>query len=108
MAILSSAVLVGIAVGPGCQTRCNSNFDCGDGDGYCNVGLGRCETECFTDQDCREPPECQANPLGCTPKGFRCNGLKRCVGKFSFARVGVPSFRQEVASFGSLAAEAMD
>jgi hypothetical protein len=87
-AIVSSAVLLGIAVGPGCQTRCNSNFDCGDGDGYCNVGLGRCETECFTDQDCREPPECQANPLGCTPKGFRCNGLKRCVGKFSFTRVG--------------------
>jgi hypothetical protein len=88
IAVAALTSLVVFTFGPGCQTRCNNNFDCGEGDGYCNVGLGRCETQCFTDTDCRMPPECQSNPLNCTPNGFRCNGLGRCVGKFSFNREG--------------------
>jgi hypothetical protein len=88
LALVTSVVGIAFALAPGCQTRCSNNFDCGDGDGYCNVGLGRCETQCFTDQDCRMPPECQSNPLNCKPNGFRCNGIGRCVGKFTFARQG--------------------
>lgn len=64
--------------GTGCQTRCFNNFDCGPGS-FCFDG--RCETECFTDEDCREPPECAGNPTTCQPKGLKCSGLGRCVGR---------------------------
>ncbi|MEM1025884.1 MAG: hypothetical protein AAGD10_18195 [Myxococcota bacterium] len=60
-----------------CQLRCENSFDCGEGS-FCSSG--RCETECFTDQDCREPPECRDNPTACRPKGLSCSGLGRCVG----------------------------
>ena len=61
-----------------CQLRCEDSFDCGEGS-FCTAG--RCETECFTDQDCREPPECRDNPTACRPKGLSCSGLGRCVGE---------------------------
>ncbi|MBI2373241.1 MAG: hypothetical protein HYV07_04515 [Deltaproteobacteria bacterium] len=74
------ATLAAFAIGPGCQTRCFNSFDCGDGSFCYN---GRCETECFTDDDCRHPPECQDNPLACQPKGFKCNSVGRCVGRYN-------------------------
>jgi hypothetical protein len=74
--LLLVILLAGLG-GLGCQTRCSNNFDCGDGS-FCIEG--RCETECFTDQDCREPPECQGNPTACRPKGLKCSALGRCVG----------------------------
>lgn len=78
------AMAGGFALGPGCQVRCESNFDCGD-QGYCSPS-GRCETECFSDQDCQKPPECLNNPTACRPKGLRCNGVGRCVGQYQFVR----------------------
>lgn len=57
--------------------KCESNFDCGT-DAYC-APTGRCETECFIDEDCRSPPECQSNPTACVPRGLRCNGSGRCI-----------------------------
>lgn len=67
-----------LAAGPGCQTRCERPGDCSSGS-FCR--LGHCETECFVDQDCLSPPECQGNPLACVPKGLRCNALGKCVGQ---------------------------
>lgn len=72
--------LSSITLGPGCQTRCLTNFECGDGS-YCSA-LGRCETDCFTNLDCRQPAECDDNPSVCQPRGFRCNSSGRCVGSF--------------------------
>ena len=86
-AFLAVTVLVGVAVGPGCQTRCFSNFDCGGEGSYCSA-LGRCETECFTDEDCRKPPECQNNPSACLPKGLWCNGIGKCKGRITISRTG--------------------
>lgn len=74
-AVAATGVL--LATASGCQNRCFNNFDCGPGS-FCFDG--RCETECFTDQDCREPPECAGNPTACQPKGLKCSGLGRCVG----------------------------
>ncbi len=82
------ATLAGISAGPGCQTRCNGNFDCYGGS-YCNAASGRCETECFTDQDCREPPECQGNPSACVPKGLFCASDGRCEGPPVFKSTGL-------------------
>jgi len=61
---------------PGCQTRCYTAFDCGTGS-FCNNG--RCETQCFVDDDCIHPPDCRDNPLACEPRGLRCNAVGRCV-----------------------------
>ncbi len=77
-AMSAGFVLLAVAVGPGCQTRCFNAFDCGEGSFCLN---GRCETECFTDEDCQNPPECQANPAACVCKGLRCNPVGRCVGR---------------------------
>ena len=79
----SLAVLAGVVAGPGCQTRCFNAFDCGPGS-FCAPD-GRCEIECFTDQECREPIECRDNPAGCRPKGLTCNSQGRCTGSFRFA-----------------------
>ncbi len=78
----SIAVLAGVAIGPGCQTRCFNAFDCGPGS-FCAPD-GRCETECFTDLDCREPIECADNPASCRPKGLTCNGQGKCTGSYRF------------------------
>lgn len=85
-AFASVAIFAGVSAGPGCQTRCFNNFDCGEG-GFCSQ-LGRCETECFSNKDCQEPPECQSNPVACQPKGLACNSLGRCVGTFKFVDRG--------------------
>ncbi len=82
-----AALSAGFLVGPGCQSRCSSNFDCGTS-AYCVVATGRCETECFADEDCRRPPECQDNPTACRPKGLSCNGYGRCVGIYNPVAVG--------------------
>ena len=75
--VLSAAATLAITAGmPGCQTRCLSSFECGDF-AYCNDG--RCETECYVDDDCVYPPDCRDNPLACAPKGVRCNSIGRCV-----------------------------
>lgn len=37
-------------------------------------------TDCYTDEDCRLPPECASDPVSCTPKGDRCSGDGRCIG----------------------------
>ncbi len=75
--VLSAAATLAITAGmPGCQTRCLSSFECGDF-AYCNDG--RCETECYVDDDCVHPPDCRDNPLACAPKGVRCNSIGRCV-----------------------------
>lgn len=85
---VSAAFSVGAALtlavfisGPGCQTRCFNDFDCGEGS-FC-APLGTCETECFTNYDCRMPPECSDNPAVCQPRGFLCNPSGRCVGSYS-------------------------
>ena len=62
-----------------CQTRCFSDFDCGDLS-FC-TSSGRCETECFTDRDCTHPPECEGNPAACECKGLRCNPYGACIGQ---------------------------
>lgn len=72
------ATLIGLSSGPGCQTRCTTSFDCGEGS-FCLAG--RCETQCVLDQDCLSPPECQGNPRACQPRGLRCNPVGRCVGQ---------------------------
>ncbi len=64
---------------PGCQGVCRDQFDCG-GQQFCDQPSGRCLTECFTDQDCRSPSECQGNPTACTPRGARCSSVGRCIG----------------------------
>jgi hypothetical protein len=71
-------VVAGMYVGPGCQSRCTTSFECGDGS-FCSSG--RCQTECFQDQDCREPEICQDNPTACKPLGILCNSVGRCVGR---------------------------
>lgn len=68
------------SIGPGCQGTCKDQFDCGDQQ-FCDVPSGRCMTECFTDQDCRSPPECLGNPTACAPRGLRCNSVGRCMGR---------------------------
>jgi hypothetical protein len=83
-ALSAMVTLAAFALGPGCQTRCFNNFDCGERS-YCSP-LGRCETECFTDIDCRHPPECEDNTI-CQPRGFRCNSVGRCVGTFDIPRI---------------------
>ncbi len=80
--LTSFAMLAGLTVGPGCQTRCFNAFDCGAGS-FCSPE-GRCEIECFTDIECREPLECRDNPAGCRPKGLTCNGQGRCTGSYLF------------------------
>lgn len=80
-AVGAALTLAAFAVGPGCQTRCFNDFDCGQGS-FCTP-LGRCETECFTNYDCRTPPECADNPAVCQPRGFLCNSSGRCVGSYS-------------------------
>lgn len=82
--VTSVALLAGVMVGQGCQTRCLNNFDCGNEGSFCSQG--RCQTECFTDLDCQQPPDCQNNPTACPPKGLRCNGVGRCVGSFQLRR----------------------
>lgn len=69
--------LLAFLSGPGCQTRCLNQFDCGD-NGFCFDG--RCQTDCFTHEDCRSPPECEGNPRNCTPRGLFCNPVGKCVG----------------------------
>jgi hypothetical protein len=73
-----------------CQTRCFSDFDCGDLS-FCTAA-GRCETECFTDKDCTHPPECEANPAACQCKGLRCNPYGACIGQ-CFGGFRQPSIR---------------
>lgn len=75
----SVALVVLLVIAQGCETRCINNFDCGGSGAFC--AQGRCQTECFSDLDCLQPPECQGNPTACPPKGLRCNGVGRCVGK---------------------------
>lgn len=77
--------IAAVLAGPGCQTRCGNNFDCGTG--YCSP-LGRCETECFTNEDCLHPPECQDNPTACRPRGLLCNAIGRCQGVVSILNNG--------------------
>ena len=84
--VFSFAVLVGVIAGPGCQTRCFNAFDCGPGS-FCSVE-GRCETECFTDENCREPVECIDNPAGCRPKGLICNAQGKCTGNYRLSDNG--------------------
>lgn len=73
------AVLAGVWAGPGCQSACQGDFDC-IGSGYCDQVTGRCQRDCFTDEDCRNPPECRENPAACTPLGLFCSGSGRCRG----------------------------
>lgn len=89
LAVGALALSAGIVFGPGCQGRCSSNFDCG-GFAFCSDS-GRCETECFSDMDCRRPPECEANPTACTPLGLTCNSIGRCKGEYNPARAGTVS-----------------
>ena len=80
----------------GCQTRCFSDFDCGDLS-FCTPS-GRCETECFTDKDCTNPPECDGNPAACECKGLRCNPYGACVGQCysDFTKVQAPPEQDEI------------
>ena len=75
----SFAILAGMWAGPGCQTACQGDFDC-IGSGYCDQVTGRCQRDCFTDEDCRNPPECRENPTACKPLGLYCSGSGRCRG----------------------------
>ncbi len=77
------ALFAGLAAGPGCQQRCTGSFDC-QGHGYCEITTGRCEVDCLTDRDCREPPECRDNPAACIPKGLFCTSDNRCSGPPQF------------------------
>lgn len=83
-AVSGVLTLGALTLGPGCQTRCFQTSECGAGS-FCSPA-GRCETECFTNLDCRQPPECQNNPTACTPRGLNCNPFGRCVGTYSVAR----------------------
>ncbi len=87
-ATLNISLLLGFLTANGCDARCASNFDCGSGLGFCNLELGRCEVECYSDQDCRQPVECHSNPTACQPKGLSCNSVGRCVGQFVFRHEG--------------------
>lgn len=80
VATLGVAVLAGMWSGPGCQTACQGDFDC-IGAGYCDRVTGRCQRDCFTDENCRNPPECRDNPTACRPKGLYCSGSGRCEGR---------------------------
>lgn len=79
MAAASLALLAAVWAGPGCQTACQGDFDC-IGAGFCNAVTGRCERECFTDENCRNPPACRDNPTACRPLGLYCSGRGRCLG----------------------------
>jgi hypothetical protein len=85
-ALSALVTLAAFSFGPGCQASCRINEDCGNSGSFCH--LGRCETECFTDIDCRSPPQCQNNPTQCIPKGLRCNTYGRCVGSYTVPRKG--------------------
>lgn len=71
-------LLAGTLAGPGCQTRCEKNRDCGTGS-FCSGN--RCEVECFNNNDCINPAECEGNQTACRPRGLRCNSIGRCVGQ---------------------------
>ena len=77
--VVSVALFAGVWVGPGCQTACQGDFDC-IGAGFCDQASGRCQRDCFTDEDCRNPPECRENPSACRPLGLYCSGSGRCQG----------------------------
>jgi hypothetical protein len=84
-ALSAVVTLAAFSFGPGCQARCISNFECsngGLGGAYCSSD-GVCTTDCFTDLDCRQPPECQNNPSACVPKGLFCTGLGKCIGSYA-------------------------
>lgn len=87
-AVLGLATLAGVLAGPACQTACQGDFDC-LGAGYCDQVSGRCARDCFTDQDCRNPPECRDNPTACKPLGLYCAGNGRCRGPTSIDFEGV-------------------
>lgn len=84
-AVSSIVTLVAFSFAPGCQTRCQIASDCG-ANSYCSPETGRCVTDCFTDLDCRQPPECQSNQQACTPKGLYCDPYGRCQGSYQIAR----------------------
>ncbi len=74
-----AAALAASVSGTGCQGACQGDFDC-LGAGYCDRASGRCERDCFVDQDCRTPPACRDNPSACRPLGLFCSGSGRCRG----------------------------
>jgi hypothetical protein len=78
-----AALLGGTLLGPGCQTRCDTNFDCGGG-AFCS--LGRCETQCYNNLDCTRPAECEGNPSACKARGLRCSSIGKCVGQIRLVR----------------------
>jgi hypothetical protein len=73
---------------PGCQVRCSGNEDCGDG--FCDLTRGVCDVECYSDDDCHNPPECAANPDMCSDSKLHlfCNAYGRCVGPYHRQKVG--------------------
>lgn len=85
---ISVAVSAGIWTGPGCQSACDGDFDC-VGAGFCDQSSGRCQRDCFTDEDCRTPPACRDNPSACRPLGLYCSGSGRCQGESTFEFEGV-------------------
>jgi hypothetical protein len=55
-----------------CKQRCDGFVgECGEGS-YCAMPAHRCQTDCFSDEECRSPIECRANPENCSPKGLYC------------------------------------
>jgi hypothetical protein len=87
-ATICLALFAGVWAGPGCQTACQGDFDC-VGAGFCDQSTGRCRRECFTDEDCRRPPECRDNPGVCQPIGQFCSGNGRCQGSLGPEGPGV-------------------
>ncbi|MFO0724591.1 MAG: hypothetical protein U1E65_12460 [Myxococcota bacterium] len=77
--LLAAAGALASAFGAGCQVRCETGKDCitSAQGGVCRDG--HCETQCYVDQDCLNPPECQGNPLACTSQKLRCTAVGQCV-----------------------------
>lgn len=87
-AAASFAVLAGVAAGPGCfLSPCNGDFDC-IGAGFCEQSSGRCVQECFTDEECQNPPSCRDDPAGCRQPQLRCTPQGRCEGNRSPPETG--------------------
>src|SRR5437763_249087 len=77
--VLTAALAVAAITHTGCARLCSNDLDCGD-EGYCS-NSGRCEVECFTDEDCRSPPTCESSSQVCLPLGLLCDSRNKCHGQ---------------------------